>query len=138
MTTETTDTVGFSYMPVDASEVPTRPRPVSPGRPSSNPHTDVLKNLAGTGEARAFTLSLDHDADEVAVKRLVNRHTRWLRTAAHENDRGVRVWPTEVSHEGDDGTTARGLRISFKDIPYTRRPRKANDTDPTLFEGSPE
>lgn len=135
MSTET-QTVGFSYEPVDASEIPSRPRPVSPGRPSANPHQDRVKNLAGTGEATAFRLPLEAGADEADVKRIVDRHTRWLRAAAHENERGVSVWHKVL----DDGE----LKIYFRDIQYTRRPRKSDadsenaDSQPALFEGNPD
>lgn len=127
-----TQAVGYSYEPVDASEIPSRPRPVSPGRPSQNPHADRVKNLAGTNDATAFRLPLDASAEPAEVKKIVDRHTRWLRAAAHENERGVSVWHKTIPETNE-------LKIYFKDIAYTRRPRKSSaDSQPSLFEGNPD
>lgn len=111
MSTET-ETVSFDYEPVDVSEIPTRPRPVSPGRPSHNPHTDAVRKLAGTGECLGFKVP-DPGTDDERTK-LVARHTRYLRMAAHELDRGARVWATILADEGM-------IRINFQDRKYSRR-----------------
>lgn len=128
-----TDVLSFSYEPVDASEIPSRPRPMSPGRPSTNPHGDRVKNLAGTEDASAFRVPLDASADDKEVKKIIDRHTRWLRTAAHDNERGVRVWHKRLPETNE-------LKIYFKDIAYIRRPRLRlpADSQPSLFEGNPE
>lgn len=114
--------MSFDYFDVDVSEIPTRPRPVSPGRPSANPHLDAVKAIAGSGKVRGFTVP--DPGGEAERQKLINRHVRWLRNAAHENERGVRVW---TSIEARDGVPA--IRINFRDTPYQRRPRGGKGDD---------
>ncbi len=127
MSTATLDEFDFTYEPVSADEIPDRPRNVPPGRPSANPHVDVLKAIAGTGEARRIRLPDPGDEDE--RMKLVNRHARYLRFGAHENDRSVRVWHVV------DGDT---LSICFQDVKYLKRKPKSDELNSQDGEGSPE
>lgn len=112
-----TATVGFSYVPVDPSSIPSRPRPMSPGRPSHNPHTEVLAKYAGSGEAFAFVDNAPDDEDERT--KLYNRHVRYLRLGAHENGRGVRCWREDL----EDGR----LKVNVLDTPYFKRKKDDDD-----------
>jgi hypothetical protein len=87
--------------------------------------------MANTKESAAFRLPLTTPGDDKEVNRLVARHTRWLRQAAHDNDRGVRIW-----HKVMDGGNE--VKIYFTDKNYTHRPRGSAVADPTLFEGNPD
>ena len=111
---------GFSYESVDVARIPVRV-PGKRGRAATpNPHTDVMARLAGSDEAIMFRLN-SHDGQpwqEASAKRIVQRHTRWLRQAAHSNERSVRV------HSEIDGAE---LRIIAQDRPYTRKPRNEDE-----------
>lgn len=123
------DEFEFTYGVVSADEIPDRVRTVPPGRPSKNPHLDVIKAIAGTGEAR-FVEMRDPGDDEARTK-LVNRHARYLRFAAHEHDRSVRVWHVV---EGDR------LKVCFEDVKYLKREPKNNAESASEqdSEGNPE
>lgn len=118
----------YSYEPVDPADIPARHRPTPPGRTSRNPHVDIVKTIAGTGEARYLTVT--DPGDEESRVKLVNKHARYLRFAAHKNDRSVRVWHTV---DGDK------LRIAFQDTKYLRRhPSDAGTSTDEAEEGAPE
>jgi hypothetical protein len=119
MSTDTLAPVGFTYEQGDPSDIPTRPRHVGPGRPSINPHTDVVTRNAGTGQVVKFMVEDVDDDDE--RRKLVNRHARFIRIAARNAGRGVRIGATPQG----DGT----LQIAFQDIDYTPRKRKSTDEE---------
>lgn len=114
-----TDTFGYAWEPCDADEIPTKPRHVGPGRQSVNPHADVVKNNAGTGGT--FRLVIEDVDDDDERRKLVNRHARYIRLAAHAVERGARIGAKRL-----DGNR---LQIAFTDIPYVRRPRKGNEDE---------
>lgn len=123
------DEFEFTYGVISADEIPDRVRNIPPGRPSRNPHLDTIKAIAGTGEARYVEMR-DPGNDE-ARNKLVNRHARYLRFAAHEHNRSVRVWHVV---EGDR------LKVCFEDVKYLKRgPRESTDSETEdNGEGSPE
>lgn len=136
MSTDTLeDEFEFTYGVISADEIPDRVRHVPPGRPSRNPHVDTIKAIAGTGEARY--VEMRDPGNEEARTKLVNRHARYLRFAAHEHDRSVRVWHVV---EGDR------LKVCFEDVKYLKRgPQNADASAESADsesaddgEGSPE
>jgi hypothetical protein len=107
----TTEEPTYQYEVGEEADIPTRPRFISPGRPSLNPHAKVVEEIAGTGQTRRFLVADPGDEDE--ARKLINRHTRYLRLAAHQNERGIRIGAKVL----DDGR----IQIAFKDIDYVRR-----------------
>lgn len=119
-------THGYNYEPCEASEVPTRPRGISPGRPGNNPHAGIMAELAHTEGSLKFLIPDVTDDEE--REKLINRHFRYLRLAANANGRSVRVGSQKVG----DGL----LQIFVTDV--AARPRKPKDVPEPDPEGSDE
>jgi hypothetical protein len=121
VTTVTEAPAAFTYDVLDPADMPARNVGSGPGRPDKNPHRDAVKNIAGTGQGRSFTLSdpnagVPATGDAPERDKLVNRHIRYLRMAAHDCDRGIRVaW--DVQPNGY-------LIIKFQDKEYIRHTRR--------------
>ena len=107
----------YFYEDVDEDNLPKRTRPTGAGRKIRNPHASVVDAIAGTGKSKVFTVEDPGNDDE--RRKLVQRNVRYLRMAAHKNDRSLSVW-----HETtEDGS----LRITFKDKPWHRRGQRNGD-----------
>lgn len=122
---------GFSYEPVDVSQVPTRLPRKHPGRPSvPNPHENVMRQLAGSGEAIMFRLVHPEGQawSDTEVKRLTGRQARLLRAAARTNDRSARVW-----HE----VTGPEIRVYVQDKPFAGKRKKDDDENADLAVSQP-
>lgn len=117
MSTQEFDT--YNWVPCDPSEIPAAPYRGGNGRSAVNPHADVVKNNAGTGGT--LKLVIDDVPDDDERRRLINRHARYIRLAAHAVDRGARIHGKQL--EGG------GLQIAFTDIPYVRRVRKVAEDE---------